>query len=242
MEVEVGYFSRNRVSSAVFALLSATACTAFLWLSTYPQTPTTANAADLLISSPCELGTVNEGEHEAAFSIENVGKKNIILSTIERSCDCLDITVTKKKLSPGERAEGKCVWNTKGRRGNSETSFTVYYAFAGQSYLHRLQGKIRGNVTPDIAFAPSEVSFNFDGGVQSHEIIFSPMHGKVKGSIIKDVKCYNSALHAELTGDLSVNITFSPNVSTGRQRHFKVDVTFDSIDGHIISVPVVINP
>lgn len=241
IKVGIRYFSKNSIVHMFFAAVSAAACVGFGWLSVHPQISNTEYFSLVASPSPSELGAVNEGEHKVTFVLENTGKKDIVLSAIERSCDCLDVTVSKRELAPGESAEAVCVWDTRGLRGDSGTSLTVYYAFPGKKFLHRLPVQVKGSITPDIDFSPVEVAFNIDGGIQSHEIVFSPQQGKVKGCTIKNVRSYSSAIRAELTGDLVVNVAFTPNDLRGEQRRFQLDVAFDSVDGHIVRVPVVIH-
>lgn len=87
-----------------------------------------ANAPDIQFSETnFDFGTVKQGEELVhTFKIKNAGKSNLILRKVKASCGCTATQPDKEVVAPGEEANIKVTFNTRGRNGRQNKSITVY--------------------------------------------------------------------------------------------------------------------
>lgn len=87
-----------------------------------------ANAPDIQFSETnFDFGTVKQGDELVhTFKINNVGKSNLILRKVKASCGCTATQPDKELVAPGEEANIKVTFNTRGRTGRQNKSITVY--------------------------------------------------------------------------------------------------------------------
>lgn len=72
------------------------------------------------------FGKMKQGDKvEHIFKFKNTGKSDLIIRKTKTSCGCTAIAPTKKRIKPGEEAEIKAVFNSKGKRGKQNKIITI---------------------------------------------------------------------------------------------------------------------
>lgn len=94
---------------------------------------------------------------EHRFVIENPFNEDITIARAETSCRCTDVSMTKKTLKSGEKAELIAKFNTSAFEGFRQATLTVRFAppFVGEVQLH-----VKGNIRPDVTFQPGSIDFS----------------------------------------------------------------------------------
>lgn len=91
------------------------------------------------------FGDINEGEViEGIFLISNKGKVDLIITDAKASCGCTVPEWPKEAIKPGESAELKFSFNSKGRTGKQSKSITL------KTNTEKIREilRIKGNVIP----------------------------------------------------------------------------------------------
>lgn len=66
-----------------------------------------------------DFGTINQGDKvETVFKLTNVGKGDLVITNARSSCGCTIPTWPKEAVKPGETADIKVVFNSRGKRNN----------------------------------------------------------------------------------------------------------------------------
>ncbi len=92
-----------------------------------------------------DFGDINEGEViEGIFLISNKGKVDLIITDAKASCGCTVPEWPKEAIKPGESAELKFSFNSKGRTGKQSKSITL------KTNTEKIREiiRIKGNVIP----------------------------------------------------------------------------------------------
>ncbi|PHS52569.1 MAG: hypothetical protein COB01_07075 [Lutibacter sp.] len=72
------------------------------------------------------FGTINEGEIiDGIFKITNAGKVDLIITNAKASCGCTVPSWPKNPIKPGESAELKFSFNSRGKPGKNNKSITL---------------------------------------------------------------------------------------------------------------------
>lgn len=87
-----------------------------------------ANAPNIQFSETnYDFGNVKHGsEVTHIFKIKNEGKSNLLLRKVRASCGCTATQPDKDVVAPGDEANIKVTFNTRGRTGRQNKSITVY--------------------------------------------------------------------------------------------------------------------
>jgi len=73
-----------------------------------------------------DFGVLVEGEKVAhSFKYKNVGKSDLIISSVSTTCGCTVPTFSKNPLKPGEEAELEVVFSSSGKRGMQHKTITI---------------------------------------------------------------------------------------------------------------------
>jgi len=73
-----------------------------------------------------DFGTINEGDVvDGAFKIKNVGKVDLLITNAKASCGCTIPVWPKEAIKPGESADLKFSFNSRGKRGVQNKSITL---------------------------------------------------------------------------------------------------------------------
>lgn len=87
-----------------------------------------ANAADIQFGETSyDFGEIKSGDVVShTFVVTNKGKSNLILRKVRASCGCTATQPDKEIIAPGETANIKATFNSRGRTGRQNKSITVY--------------------------------------------------------------------------------------------------------------------
>lgn len=87
-----------------------------------------ANAPDIQVSETNhDFGTAKNGDILThTFKITNNGKSNLILHKVKASCGCTATQPDKEVIPPGDNANIKVTFDTRGRTGRQSKSITIY--------------------------------------------------------------------------------------------------------------------
>ena len=74
-----------------------------------------------------DFGTVDEGEViNTSFVVTNSGKSNLVITDAKSTCGCTVPVWPKEPIAPGESAEVKVKFNTRGKPNKQSKSVTLY--------------------------------------------------------------------------------------------------------------------
>ena len=72
------------------------------------------------------FGTIVQGEsREHVFVLTNAGKSDLIIRKIKASCGCTVVKPSKMTIKPGETADLKAIFNSRGKKNKQTKSITV---------------------------------------------------------------------------------------------------------------------
>ena len=90
-----------------------------------------------------EFGTINEGDVvDGSFKITNKGKVDLMIFTAKPSCGCTVPEWPKEAIKPGESADLKFVFNSRGKVGNNNKSITLKTNTAKGTEVIRIKGTV----------------------------------------------------------------------------------------------------
>ncbi len=73
-----------------------------------------------------DFGVLVEGEKVAhSFKYKNVGKTDLIISSVSTTCGCTVPNYSKEPLKPGKEAELEVVFSSSGKRGMQHKTITI---------------------------------------------------------------------------------------------------------------------
>ncbi|PCH53747.1 MAG: hypothetical protein COC22_01765 [Flavobacteriaceae bacterium] len=90
-----------------------------------------------------DFGTINEGDVvDGVFKITNVGKVDLLITNAKASCGCTVPVWPKEAIKPGESAELKFSFNSRGKRGVQNKSITLKTNTAKVTEVIHLKGTV----------------------------------------------------------------------------------------------------
>ncbi|HHS95236.1 MAG TPA: DUF1573 domain-containing protein [Phaeodactylibacter sp.] len=90
-----------------------------------PVDPATLTKVEVL-DRAFDFGTIPQGEKvSTVYRIKNVGKNPLKISKAKGSCGCTVPQWPKEAIAPGEIAEIKVVFNSRGKRGKQQKRITI---------------------------------------------------------------------------------------------------------------------
>ena len=73
-----------------------------------------------------DFGTIEQGDKvETIFTLTNVGKGDLIITNAKGSCGCTVPQYPKEAVKPGETAEIKVVFNSRGKKNKTTNTVTL---------------------------------------------------------------------------------------------------------------------
>lgn len=104
-----------------------------------------------------DFGNVARGSKvEHRFLIENRYEREVVIQSAVSSCGCTEVSLTRKRLGPGESAELIARFNTRAFTGFKQATVTVRFVAPA---LAEVQLNVRGNIRSDVTFEPGAVDF-----------------------------------------------------------------------------------
>jgi len=92
-----------------------------------------------------DFGDVKEGDVvEGIFNISNAGKVDLIITNAKASCGCTVPEWPKEAIKPGESAELKFSFNSRGRTGKQSKSITLKTNTEKGTEMLRISGNVIG--------------------------------------------------------------------------------------------------
>lgn len=93
-----------------------------------------------------DFGTVKEGDVvDGTFKIANKGKIDLIITDAKASCGCTVPEWPKEAIKPGDSAEIKFSFNSKGRTGKQSKTITLQTNTANVTETLRIGGTVTPN-------------------------------------------------------------------------------------------------
>jgi len=90
-----------------------------------------------------DFGTINEGDViDGNFKITNKGKVDLMILSAKASCGCTVPEWPKEAIKPGESADLKFVFNSRGKVGNNNKSITLKTNTAKGTEVIRVKGNV----------------------------------------------------------------------------------------------------
>ncbi len=73
-----------------------------------------------------DFGTIEQGEKvETIFTLSNVGKGDLVITNAKGSCGCTVPNWPKEAIKPGEKADIKVVFNSRGKKNKTSNTITL---------------------------------------------------------------------------------------------------------------------
>lgn len=73
-----------------------------------------------------DFGEIEEGEvYEGVFKVTNAGKSDLVITSARATCGCTIPEWPKEAIKPGETADIKFSFNSRGRQGKQTKSITL---------------------------------------------------------------------------------------------------------------------
>ncbi len=83
------------------------------------------------------FGDVEQGSVlEVVFEVINTGTQDLLIKRVKTNCGCTAALLSEDNIKPGDRAEIKVTFDTKGRRGKNSKTVTIYSNDPDQSKIH----------------------------------------------------------------------------------------------------------
>ncbi|OGS69631.1 MAG: hypothetical protein A3F91_11960 [Flavobacteria bacterium RIFCSPLOWO2_12_FULL_35_11] len=93
-----------------------------------------------------DFGTVKEGDVvEGVFKVANKGKTDLVITDASASCGCTVPEWPKEAIKPGDSAEIKFSFNSKGRTGKQSKTITLQTNTANVTETLRIAGTVTPN-------------------------------------------------------------------------------------------------
>lgn len=93
-----------------------------------------------------DFGTVKEGDVvEGVFKVSNRGKTDLVITDASASCGCTVPEWPKDAIKPGDSAEIKFSFNSKGRTGKQSKTITLQTNTANVTETLRIAGTVTPN-------------------------------------------------------------------------------------------------
>lgn len=107
-----------------------------------------ANAPKMVFENTAfNFGTIEQGESVShSFKFKNEGKSDLIIRKTKASCGCTVVNPSKEVIKPGETAEFKAVFNSRGKQNRQNKSITVITNDPNQPQINlRISGNVKVN-------------------------------------------------------------------------------------------------
>ncbi len=73
-----------------------------------------------------DFGTIDQGDKvETTFVLTNVGKTDLVVTDAKGSCGCTVPEWPKEAIKPGESADIKVIFNSRGKKNNTSNTITL---------------------------------------------------------------------------------------------------------------------
>lgn len=93
-----------------------------------------------------DFGTVKEGDVvEGVFKVSNKGKTDLVITDASASCGCTVPEWPKEAIKPGDSAEIKFSFNSKGRTGKQSKTITLQTNTSNVTETLRIAGTVTPN-------------------------------------------------------------------------------------------------
>lgn len=93
-----------------------------------------------------DFGTVKEGDVvEGVFKVANRGKTDLVITDASASCGCTVPEWPKEAIKPGDSAQIKFSFNSKGRTGKQSKTITLQTNTANVTETLRIAGTVTPN-------------------------------------------------------------------------------------------------
>jgi hypothetical protein len=80
-----------------------------------------------IIPSTISIGRITtDMEQQREVSVKNIGKKELLIRSLQPNCSCVTALVIKSTIKPGEEVKLQITFNPKGRAGQQNKSVTIY--------------------------------------------------------------------------------------------------------------------
>ncbi|MGV6844607.1 MAG: DUF1573 domain-containing protein [Lutibacter sp.] len=90
-----------------------------------------------------EFGTIHEGDKiNGSFTIYNKGNSDLVISSAKASCGCTIPSWPKDAIKPGDSAQLKFVFNSRGKHGKQNKSITLNTNTNNVTEVIRLTGNV----------------------------------------------------------------------------------------------------
>ncbi len=104
-----------------------------------------------------DFGTVKKGEvPEYRFEIQNVFEEDIHIASVQSSCGCTSVSLSKNVLKTWEKGEVICRFNSPAFDGFKQATITVRF---DRPFVGEVQLMVRGNIVRGVNFTPSSIDF-----------------------------------------------------------------------------------
>lgn len=221
-------------------LTSGIGClTAAGWLTLGGWMPSPAEAVtEELVVTPSvhDFGTVGQNETlPAEFTVTNNYRRPVHIVEVTKLCSCVQPTLAKTDLAPGESTTVQVGWRTHGKRGRAGDTLGIQCQ-VGTEFIVR-NFRLAADVVPDVTTTPERVWFGGDRPRQQ-VVTLSPRNPAADVRIVS-AHCSVEAVTATPGEDgRSVILKFDPAGSVTPDLAHRLLIKLSGIDQLWLEVPV----
>jgi hypothetical protein len=119
-----------------------------------------ANSSYLVFSpTSVRFDGVSQGTVQGKVTVTNTSNKPVSIDSIKKGCDCTQVQILQGILEPGKNRDISFQWDTRGRRGEDQTTIEVVYSIAGDPQKHIAPLVLSAMVIPDFDIVPKKLTF-----------------------------------------------------------------------------------
>lgn len=160
----ISYFPSQLFSIKTFPFKTFPFKTSFAWyllaLLVFPsQTFGQDWARKMFAETSHSFGNVSKGDFpEFRFEVQNIYEEDMHIASVQSSCGCTSVSMTKNTLKTWEKGEIVCRFNSPAFDGFKQATITVRF---DRPYIGEVQLMVSGNIvrTSGVNFSPQSIDF-----------------------------------------------------------------------------------
>lgn len=191
-----------------------------------------------------DFGKVEQNEKIVRnYNFRNEGEKVLIISEVNSSCKCLNISLSSKEIAPGEAGWIKVIFDTGEYQGRIGRTISVY---SNDPDKPEVKLRLIGFIMQEIVVKPA--SLYFKGFIKEQSLKKKLYLLKGRGKEFNILKIETDSNYVDFSEPVSVSrlgmdaymieVSLKPNIPVGKVRS-KLRVYTDSSEQPIVAIPII---
>ncbi|MDR0704249.1 MAG: DUF1573 domain-containing protein [Planctomycetaceae bacterium] len=185
-----------------------------------------------------QFGSISQGVVTGKATVKNISPKSVIIDSVISSCDCTQILIEKGILHPGTHREISFQWDTRGRRGKSDTLVSVAYFIEDETIKRVAPLSLSATIIPDFDVIPNELIFHSNKSESLSFSLKSTGHGD-NDTKIKEVTVNHPAFSVVIDDTRTSGIiSFDSDFWTDNVRQLSIQIMTSNKNEPIFRLPI----